>query len=321
MSLSSGGQTRQALGAVDPDTGAILPWSADTNEVRGLSASDAAVFVVGSFSWIGGAGRGNSAAIGVDGAMLDPWPMVASEVHPLQITMAGTSTGQVVSNPGGIKCGGACAYGFGDGSSVTLTAVPAAGADFDGWSGACTGSSTTCTVSMSAARSATATFVPAGTGGSGGGSGGSSGGSGGGSPSGGGSSSTDAGGGAAQESTTKGAAVGFALGRITSREGAIRVPVTVDGPGRIVITGTRSAPRFGRSSDRVAVCSVRVSFAKASTRVLVCVPNRSTRHLQADGPVGVRLQVRFVPEGGTASVKTRLFRLERDGSSAETVTG
>ena len=50
---------------------------------------------------------------------------------------------------------------------MTLTATPAAGATFSGWGGSCTGTSTTCSVLMNAAKSVTATFT---TGGGGGGS-------------------------------------------------------------------------------------------------------------------------------------------------------
>jgi hypothetical protein len=40
-----------------------------------------------------------------------------------------------------------------------LTATPSAGSSFAGWSGACSGPTTTCSVAMTAARSVTATFV------------------------------------------------------------------------------------------------------------------------------------------------------------------
>src|SRR5207249_4903256 len=59
----------------------------------------------------------------------------------------------------GIACGATCAATYASGSSVTLTAVPAAGSTFSGWSGgSCTGTGT-CTVTMSAAQTVTATFA------------------------------------------------------------------------------------------------------------------------------------------------------------------
>jgi uncharacterized repeat protein (TIGR02543 family) len=42
--------------------------------------------------------------------------------------------------------------------SVTLTAAAAGGSAFAGWSGACTGTAATCTVTMTANRAVTATF-------------------------------------------------------------------------------------------------------------------------------------------------------------------
>jgi hypothetical protein len=77
----------------------------------------------------------------------------------LAVTKAGTGSGSVTSSPAGIDCGATCEVDYANGTSVTLTAVGAAGSGFTGWSGACTGSSATCTVAMSAARSVTATFT------------------------------------------------------------------------------------------------------------------------------------------------------------------
>jgi hypothetical protein len=76
----------------------------------------------------------------------------------LSVTLAGSGTGSVTSNPSGINCGAVCSANFASGSMVLLTATPAAGATFTGWSGACTGAGT-CSVTMSGAQSATATFA------------------------------------------------------------------------------------------------------------------------------------------------------------------
>jgi hypothetical protein len=78
---------------------------------------------------------------------------------PLTVTLAGSGKGTVTSNPSGINCGTTCSASFNTGSQVTLSASPAAGSEFTGWSGACTGMSA-CTVTMSAAQQAAATFAP-----------------------------------------------------------------------------------------------------------------------------------------------------------------
>jgi len=80
---------------------------------------------------------------------------------PLTVTLTGSGSGTVSSAPSGITCGATCSASFTTGSQVTLTAAPAAGSEFTGWSGACTGMST-CAVTMSAAQQATATFAPIG---------------------------------------------------------------------------------------------------------------------------------------------------------------
>ncbi len=76
----------------------------------------------------------------------------------LSVSTAGTGTGTVTSTPAGISCGTTCSASFNAGTSVTLTATPASGSIFAGWSGACTGTAA-CTVAMSAAQSVTATFA------------------------------------------------------------------------------------------------------------------------------------------------------------------
>ena len=76
----------------------------------------------------------------------------------LTVSKTGTGTGSVTSSPAGIACGATCAASFTFGTSVTLSATPAAGSSFAGWSGSgCTGTGT-CVLAMSAARSVAAQF-------------------------------------------------------------------------------------------------------------------------------------------------------------------
>lgn len=86
-------------------------------------------------------------------------PAGAIPNYALTITKAGTGSGTVTSSPAGVDCGSTCSAEYASGTSVTLTAASASGSTFAGWSGACSGSSTTCTVSMSQAQSVQATFT------------------------------------------------------------------------------------------------------------------------------------------------------------------
>ena len=81
-------------------------------------------------------------------------------VGPFNLSVAtfGTGTGSISSAPAGITCGLTCNASFSSGAMVTLTATPASGSTFTGWSGACSGTGT-CTVTMSAAQSVVATFA------------------------------------------------------------------------------------------------------------------------------------------------------------------
>ncbi len=83
-------------------------------------------------------------------------------LHRLSVAKAGSGHGEVSSAPSGISCppgSSACPpASFTHGTRVKLTATPASGSVFQGWSGACAGQ--TCEVSMDSDTSVTATFQP-----------------------------------------------------------------------------------------------------------------------------------------------------------------
>ena len=78
--------------------------------------------------------------------------------HALTVTKAGSGGGAVTSSPSGIDCGTVCSADFAEGIVVTLSAAPGAGSTFDGWNGAACSGTGTCVVTMSTARSVTASF-------------------------------------------------------------------------------------------------------------------------------------------------------------------
>lgn len=77
--------------------------------------------------------------------------------YSLAVTQSGSGT--VSSSPGGIDCGSDCIEIFDAGTSVVLTATPASGFSFAGWDGACAGTATTCSVSMTEAQTVHAYFL------------------------------------------------------------------------------------------------------------------------------------------------------------------
>lgn len=75
-----------------------------------------------------------------------------------RLSLSRTGKGEITSVPSGLKCGDVCTADFVIGAQILLLATPAPGAIFAGWSGACAGSSETCTVVMDAARTVSASF-------------------------------------------------------------------------------------------------------------------------------------------------------------------
>jgi Divergent InlB B-repeat domain len=77
----------------------------------------------------------------------------------LPVTLTIVGAGAVSSDVPGIACTATCTTQWDGGSAVALTATPASGTRFVGWSGSCNGS-TTCDVTVAAPTSVTASFGP-----------------------------------------------------------------------------------------------------------------------------------------------------------------
>lgn len=93
------------------------------------------------------------------------WPNFGFDVsgggvttYSLEVSVSGL--GKVTSSVGGIDCGTSCTTELQSGTEVVLTATPNSGESFVAWTGACAaaGTSTSCTVTMSGARTVGAEF-------------------------------------------------------------------------------------------------------------------------------------------------------------------
>ncbi len=124
------------------------------SDVDNTVLADEAMYIVEKISSLG---PGASTTIPIKYVLKEGAPV--NPPKTLTVTKGGDGTGTVTSDPVGIDCGSTCTDSFDADSSVTLTAAPADGSSFTGWTGACTGAESTCTVTMSEDKAVTATFA------------------------------------------------------------------------------------------------------------------------------------------------------------------
>src|SRR5438128_241522 len=132
-------------------TGTGVAWTSSNGAVATIDA-------VGRATGLN-PGTATMTATGGSGASASTTLTVTDRVT-LSVVPAGTGTGSVSSSPPGISCGTDCSEPYDRGTVVTLTAAPGSGSTFTGWSGCDTVSGATCTVTMTAAKSVSATFNP-----------------------------------------------------------------------------------------------------------------------------------------------------------------
>lgn len=121
-------------------SGACTGTAACTVSINGANNVTATFNTVAASGGGGGGGGGSGATSG------------------FALKVSTSNPGVVTSNIGGINCGSTCQANYANGTVVTLTATPPAGKTFAGWSGACTGTAPTCTVTVNANLSVRANF-------------------------------------------------------------------------------------------------------------------------------------------------------------------
>jgi uncharacterized repeat protein (TIGR01451 family) len=146
-------------------TGYPGSWTRYDVTVSGVPSPVTGRFAFRYFVEDGGALGSNSNYIGIDTvctpppAPPPPPPPPPPAFRTLNVFKAGAGAGTVTSSPSGLNCGPVCTAQFSNGTSVTLTEAPSSSSKFSGWSGDCSGTATTCVLSMTADHTVTATFA------------------------------------------------------------------------------------------------------------------------------------------------------------------
>ena len=147
---SSGGS-----GSIAVLTRTDCPWTASPSAAWITIDSTSATSGSGTIGYSLSANPGTAARtarINVEGQAFSLTQAGAPETpqHALTVKKTGNGQGTVTSSPAGTL--------FNQGASVTLIAYPGTGSAFSGWSGACSGTSQTCSVKVNSATYVTASF-------------------------------------------------------------------------------------------------------------------------------------------------------------------
>jgi len=158
--------TKVGSGTVTSSTGGIscgtdCSESVNVGDQVTLTAVADSGYTLTGWSGSGVTCSGATCNVTVDGAKTVTATFTAQAATQYALSAAVVGSGTVTSSPAGINCATTCSSNYNSGTSVTLTAVANSGYTFSSWSvsGASCGTANTCTVSMTQARSVTATFT------------------------------------------------------------------------------------------------------------------------------------------------------------------
>jgi hypothetical protein len=139
------------------DCGVTCTYMYDASTVVTLTATADVDSVFAG--WSGGGCSGTGDCVVTMLADTNVTAAFMSLTQTLSVSKTGNGTGSVASDPAGVDCGATCSADYSYGSAVTLTATADGDSTFAGWSGACSGTGMTCTVTMDDTQNVIASFM------------------------------------------------------------------------------------------------------------------------------------------------------------------
>jgi len=157
VARAGGGTGRVSGGGID--CGSTCTTTQDIGTQVTLNAAPDAGMVFSGWSGACTGTAGCAVTLDADTTVTATFAPAPPPPSKYTLSVVRSGPGSVKSKPRGISCGTACSASFATGSSVTLTAKPANKKNvFLGWSGACSGTQSTCTVTMNGDKSVSANF-------------------------------------------------------------------------------------------------------------------------------------------------------------------
>ena len=149
--------TAMANGSISPASATIAH-----NETREFTITPESGYRIDTVSGCDGSLSDNTYTTGPVKAACEVTATFARITHDLTVTIDGSGKVEDDQEPQFTCTSGSCGQGYGEGTTVKLTATPDPGFAFTGWTGACTGTGD-CQMTMDAAKNVTATFGVSGT--------------------------------------------------------------------------------------------------------------------------------------------------------------
>ena len=151
LTISGSGSVASSPSGISCTSSCSTNFNSGTQVTLTATAASGSAFT----GWSGACSGTNQCVVTMNAAENVTATFVTETSHNLSVSISGSGT--VTSAPSGINCSSACSASFASGTQVTLSATPANGNSFSGWSGACSGTGS-CVVTMNATESVAANF-------------------------------------------------------------------------------------------------------------------------------------------------------------------